>query len=80
MQVLRPHNQLGSPLTPAHLLPSPSPPQLRPVPFAQQAQQALEVGEHEEALALAALMPSEKVRRRLRANDAGHACTPESPC
>ena len=56
-----------------HLLPSPSPLQLRPVPFTQQAQQALELGEHEEALALAALVPSEKVRRRLRAIGGGAA-------
>ncbi|PRW34079.1 glycoside hydrolase isoform A [Chlorella sorokiniana] len=46
--------------------------QLRPVPFAQQARQALDLGEHEEALALAALMPAAQAEERKQLEDHIH--------
>ncbi|KAI3425935.1 hypothetical protein D9Q98_007907 [Chlorella vulgaris] len=46
--------------------------QLRPVCFVRQSQQLLQLGEHEEALAMAALIPPQQAQRRRRLEDRIH--------
>ncbi|KAL4858204.1 Vacuolar sorting protein 39 [Chlorella vulgaris] len=45
---------------------------LRPVCFVRQSQQLLQLGEHEEALAMAALIPPQQAQRRRRLEDRIH--------